>query len=207
MFGAARSPYLQPALRFGQAPAAAPPGFVPSDVVGAVMDGMRRTAGAIIQELRNLYGIRLDRNEETAWLTFQTAPVLVTAGSAGVRGIMQVGQEADFVATGIVAQVQASPQTFPPTLAPTSMRFSIVDGSTNRQFQRSPMPLGFLSVEQGGQSAGALPWFLPKPRIFSRNSNLIWLLDNVDAADTLTDIALFGYRIYDEDALDLTKAR
>lgn len=203
-----RNPYLQQPVRFGAAPAQnGAPAFVPDQMVGTVMEGMRRTAGAIIQELRNLYGIRLDRNEETAWLTFQTTPQLVTGGSANVRGIMQVGQEADFVATGCVVQVQTSPPTTPPTLAPTGLRYAIVDGSTNRQLQRSSMPIGFLATEQPGASAGSRPWFLPKPRIFSRNSNVIWLLDNVQGADVVADIAFFGYRIYDQDALDLTKSR
>jgi hypothetical protein len=208
-----RNPYLQPSLASSAAFSGfgAPPGNGAAMATAiestAVMEGMRRMAAAVIQEIRNIYGIRLDRNEESAWLNFDTAPLVVTAGSAGVRGIMSVGQEADFVATGIVVQNQTSPPTTPPTLAPLGARFQIIDGSTNRQLQRSPMPISFLSVTDATNPAGSRPYFLSKPRIFSRNSNVIWLIDNVQAADIALDIAFFGYRIYDQDALDLTKAR
>jgi hypothetical protein len=211
-----RNPYLQPSLAsspafsgFGQnANSGAMATAIESS---AVMEGMRRMAAAVIQEIRNIYGIRLDRNEEAAWLTFDTAPLVVGSPGTNVRGIMSVGQEADFVATGIVCQVTESPVAAPPVLIPgEALRFQIIDGSTNRQLQRSSMPLSFLSVTGGAAGenpAGSRPYFLSKPRIFSRNSNVIWLLDNNAGVDAAVDIALFGYRIYDQDALDLTKAR
>jgi hypothetical protein len=210
------NPYLQPSLAsspafngFGQGPGA---GAMASAIEStAVMEGMRRMAAAVIQEIRNIYGIRLDRNEEAAWLTFDTTPLVVGFPGTNVRGIMSVGQEADFVATGIVCQAVESPVANPPVLIdPQSMRFQIVDGSTNRQLQRAAMPLSFLSVTSGAAAenpAGSRPYFLSKPRIFSRNSNVIWLLDNLHGGDAALDVAFFGYRIYDQDALDLTKAR
>lgn len=212
-FNPQASPYLQmpPTLNgWGQPampamparPAPAPP-FAPGE--HPLLGGIRQLAAAVTQELAQLFGVRLDRNEETAWLTFQTTPAVIGAGAVANRQIMQVGQEADFVAVG--ACVFVSNGATPPIVQPNALRFQIIDGSTNRQFMRATIPISFLSETLGGASAGSRPWFLPKPRIFSRNSNVIWLFDNVNAAQVSVDVAFFGYRIYDQDALDLTKAR
>ena len=206
------NPYLAmpPMLRGWGQPPMAPPMMMPQQPQqippGAFMvDGLRQIAAAVTQELSQLFGVRLDRNEETAWLVFQTTPVVIPTGAVGSRQIMQVGQEADFVAVGAV--VQETNGGTPPVILPNALRFQIVDGSTNRQLMRAAIPISFLSETVAGQSAGSLPWFLPKPRIFSRNSNVIWLFDNVQGAPVTLDVALFGYRIYDQDALDLTKSR
>jgi hypothetical protein len=209
-------PYTQPMPRFqgyGQPPAA--PAVIPGGVTDMppefampALGPIGQMTAAVVQELRNLFGISLDRNEETAWLTFDTTPVRVIATGTNVRAIMTVGQEADFVATGIVAQVVDT--AAPPVLVATNItRFQIRDGSTNRELQRASMPMSFLALTTAGASAGARPFFLSKPRIFSRNSNVIWLFDNAagGAADVDIDVAFFGYRIYDIDALNLTQTR
>lgn len=170
------------------------------------MAGIDRLAASINENLRQLLGVRLDRNEETAWLTPDTTPTAMVAGATGQRMIFTVGQEADFVATGIV--VQADDQASPPVLLQNAFRWAIRDGSTNRELQRADMPQGFLATSVAGfVAAGSQPFFLSKPRIFSRNSNVIVTLDNVQGANINVDWAFFGYRIYDVDALDLTKAR
>jgi hypothetical protein len=153
------------------------------------MQGVDRLAASINENLRQLLGVRLDRNEEAAWLTPDVTPTPL-----------------DFVATGIV--VQADDQATPPVLLQNAFRWQIRDGSTNRELQRADMPQGFLATSVPGfQAAGSAPYFLAKPRIFSRNSNVIVTLDNVQGAAINVDWAFFGYRIYDVDALDLTKAR
>jgi hypothetical protein len=190
------------AQRAGPGYGQAPPGFVQSET----LQGMRDMAVAINENIRQIFGVRLDRNEEFAWLTFDTTPLTAVAGSTNVRGVMSVGQEADFVATGIVCS--ADLQDTPPTLVASAFRYQIRDGSTNRELQRSALPQGFLaSSVPGFSTAGSQPFFLPKPRIFSRNSNVIWLFDNTQGANINIDVAFFGYRIYDIDALDLTKPR
>jgi hypothetical protein len=170
------------------------------------MQGVDRLAASINENLRQLLGVRLDRNEEAAWLTPDVTPTPLVIGATGLRMIFTVGQEADFVATGIV--VQADDQATPPVLLQNAFRWQIRDGSTNRELQRADMPQGFLATSVPGfQAAGSAPYFLAKPRIFSRNSNVIVTLDNVQGAAINVDWAFFGYRIYDVDALDLTKAR
>jgi hypothetical protein len=180
-----------------------PPQWMPNPLVAAVLEGQRRQTAAVAQTIAQTFGVRLDRNEETAWLTFDTTPLVLPFPAAQFQGIMSVGQEADFVGTGIVAQITDG-ATPPVLVVPQNVRFRIVDGSTNRQLMRATIPLGFVSTSETGAPAGSRPWFLPKPRIFSRNSNVLWLLDNVGGAQVEVDVAIFGYRIYDQRALDLT---
>jgi hypothetical protein len=170
------------------------------------MGAVQALAASINENIRQLFGVRLDRNEEFAWLVPDVTPTAVVGGATGQRIVFTVGQESDFVATGIVAQ--ADDQGTPPTLLQNAFRFQIRDGSTNRELQRNPLPQGFVSTSVPGfQAAGSAPFFLPKPRIFSRNSNVILTVDNVHGANINIDWAFFGYRIYDVDALDLTRSR
>ena len=202
-FGYAPAGYGQPQPMPTAPQRAAAPGFMPDQMVGAILNGQRRQSAAMAQTIQQTFGVRLDRNEETAWLTFDTTPLVVPFPATRFQGTMSVGQEADFVATGVVAQITDG--ATPPVLIPgQGLRFQIVDGSTNRQLMRSAIPLGFVSTSEAGAPAGSRPWFLPKPRIFSRNSNVLVLLDNVQGAQVELDWAWFGYRIYDQRALDLT---
>ncbi|MDP3910550.1 MAG: hypothetical protein Q8Q14_09155 [Gemmatimonadales bacterium] len=196
---------------YGQPPAppmaarmqAPPPAWVPDPMVGAVLEGMRRQTAAVAQIIVQTFGVRFDRNEETAWLTFGITPAVIPFPATRFQVVQSIGQEADFVATGAVAQITDG--ATPPVLIPgQGLRFQIVDGSTNRQLMRAALPLGFISVSDTDHPAGSRPWFLPKPRIFSRNSNVLWLFDNVQGVEVEVDVAFFGYRIYDARALDLT---
>lgn len=173
---------------------------------GMSMGAVQALAASINENIRQLFGVRLDRNEEFAWLVPDVTPTAMVLGSTGQRMIFTVGQEADFVATGIVCS--ADDQATPPVLLTNAFRFQIRDGSTNRELQRSAIPQGFIaSSVPGGATAASRPFFLPKPRIFSRNSNVIVTLDNLQGAAINVDWAFFGYRIYDVDALDLTRSR
>lgn len=199
--GAGLQPYMIPG--YGQTPAGnGAPGFVSDPTLQQILQNQNRNSAALAQQLAQIFGVRLDRNEETAWLTFDTVPAVLAIGAANVRTVMSVGQEADFVATGLL--IQCTDGANPPVMQPNAIRFRIIDGSTNRTLMRNPIPGGFVSVNQAINSAGSRPWFLPKPRIFSRNSNVIFELTNVQGAQTEVDIAFFGYRIYDARALDLT---
>jgi hypothetical protein len=170
------------------------------------MGAVQALAASINENIRQIFGVRLDRNEEFAWLVPDITPTPVVAGATGQRIIFTVGQESDFVATGIVAS--ADDQATPPVLLQNAFRFQIRDGSTNRELQRNSLPQGFVSGSVAGfQNAGSAPFFLPKPRIFSRNSNVILTVDNEQGVDINVDWAFFGYRIYDVDALDLTRTR
>lgn len=173
---------------------------------GQILSGFSQMAGAINENIRQLFGVRLDRNEEFSWLNFDTTPFVLAAGATNVPATMTIGQEADFIATGVVAYVADS--ATPETPVPNAIRFSIRDGSTGRFFQRQSNHISVLGETVAGASAGSRPWFLPKPRIFSRNSQVTWILTNLLGGTALNvDIAFVGYKIFDIDALDLTKVR
>lgn len=199
--GAGLQPYMVPP-GYGAPQGAPAPGFVSDPMLQQILENQNRNSAAMAQQLAQIFGVRLDRNEETAWLVFDTTPVALALGAANQRAVMSVGQEADFVATGLVVQVTDG--AAPPVMAPNGLRLRITDGSTGRTLMRNAIPANFLSVSQAVNSAGSRPWFLPKPRIFSRNSNVVFELTNVQGAAIEVDIAWFGYRIYDARALDLT---
>lgn len=190
-------------MAYAPGPGQQAPAWMPNPLVAAVLEGQRRQTAAIAQTISQTFGVRLDRNEETAWLTFDTTPAVIPFPATRFQVVQSVGQEADFVATGVVAQITDG-ATPPVLVTPQGLRFQIVDGSTNRQLMRAAIPMGFVSTSETGAPAGSRPWFLPKPRIFSRNSNVLWLFDNVQGAQVEVDVAFFGYRIYDQRALDLT---
>jgi len=201
--GAGFQPYMiPPGYGAPQGVSNGAPGFVSDPMLQQILQNQNRNSAALAQQRAQVFGVRLDRNEETAWLTFDTVPVALGIGANSQRAVMSVGQEADFVATGLLVQVTDG--ATPPVMIPNGLRLLITDGSTGRQLMRNPIPANFLSVAQAAGSAGARPWFLPKPRIFSRNSNVIFELTNVQGAAIEVDCAWFGYRIYDARALDLT---
>jgi hypothetical protein len=170
-----------------------------------VLEGFARMAGSINENIRQLFGVRLDRNEEFSWLVFDTTPAALAGSVTDSPFTMTVGQEADFVATAVVAYVATT--AAPTTPTPNILRFSIRDGSTGRDFSRQSLHISFLGETVGGASAGSRPLFLTKPRIFSRNSQVTWRLTNLTATPSNVDIAFFGYKVFDVDALDLTKIR
>lgn len=171
----------------------------------AILGGFQQMAGAINENIRQLFGVRLDRNEEFSWLTFDTTPFVLGALAVGAPAVMTVGQEADFIATAVVVYVATAAAPTVPT--PNILRYEIRDGSTGRDFARQTLHISMLGETVAGASAGSRPLFLTKPRIFSRNSQVTWRLTNLTGTISNVDLAFFGYKIFDVDALDLTKIR
>lgn len=176
--------------------------------VAAMLGGFQELAAQINENIRQLFGTRLDRNEEFAFLPLIDPPLAVAAGAVNIRGTCTVGQEADYVAVAIMAMANADPAPTPPVPMPHAFRFHIIDGSTGRELQSEALPAAFIGAAAAGVSApGQLPLFLPKPRIFSRNSQVFIDFDNTQGVNILIDWTFLGYRIYDVDSLDLTQVR
>lgn len=174
-------------------------------VVNTLLKGFKHLSVSITNELNELLGVNLDRDEEFFYLDFATTPLLVAAGAVDVQGTMTVGTEGDFVAVAIMAQAQDT--ATPPALLENSIRFTIRDGGTGRDLVRTKQPLGFAGQGVTGRPASASPLFLPKPRFFGRTTQVFVRFDNLDAIDADVDFVFFGYRIFDANQLDLTRAR
>lgn len=174
-------------------------------VVNTLLKGFKHLSTSITNEMNELLGVNLDRDEEFFYLDFATTPLRVTGAATDVQGTMTVGTEGDFVAVAVMSQ--AATVATPPVPVENGIRFSIRDGGTGRDLVRTKQPLGFAGQGVVGRPASASPLFLPKPRFFGRTTQVFVRFDNVQGADLDVDFVFFGYRIFDANQLDLTRAR
>ncbi len=174
-------------------------------IVNALLAGFKYMSAEILNGITELFGVNLDRDEEFFFLDFQTTPLRVNAGATAVQGTMTVGTEGDFVA--VAAMCQAATVATPPVLQDQAMRLTIRDGGTSRDFMRNAQPLGFFGQGVTGRPASASALVLSKPRFFARTTQVQFRFDSVAAANLDVDFVFFGYRIFDANQLDLTRAR
>jgi len=173
--------------------------------VNALLMGFKHMSGTILNQLTELFGVNLNRDEEFFYLDFQTTPLRVLNGAIDTVGTMTVGTEGDFVAVALM--MQAASVATPPVIQPNAIRFSIRDGGTGREFMRNKQPGTFGGQGLAVYPASAAAIFLPKPRFFARTTQVFFRFDNVNGADVDVDCVFMGYRIFDANQLDLTRAR
>jgi hypothetical protein len=174
-------------------------------IVNSLLAGFKHLSVSITNEMNELLGVNLDRDEELFYLDFAAVPLAVVAGAVDTVGTMTVGTEGDFVATALM--MQATDQATPPALRQNAVRFTIRDGGTGRDLMNNKQPIGFGGEGVIGRPASASPLFLPKPRFFGRTTQVFFRFDSTDAVDVDVDAVFFGYRIFDANQLDLTRAR
>ncbi|MBU1173721.1 MAG: hypothetical protein KKD44_29475 [Proteobacteria bacterium] len=170
------------------------PVFVPAK---AVIDGIHSGVSRIADTLKNLYGIKLGRNEQPGWLGLD-APgfVVLNSGTQNQQGIMTLDSTYDFVAAGVyqtahtIGDVRDNDIPF---------QWDLQFGASDRHLNNVPMHSDFL----GGRHMDGYLWF-PKLAYLARNSRAIWFLTSLSARDIWSRIGFVGYRIYDESMLDLT---
>jgi len=175
-------------------------------IVNSMLQGFKHMSVSITNEMNELMGVDLSRDEEFFYLDAGTTPTRVLAGATDTLATYTVGTEGDFVAVAIMAQAQTT--AAPPVHTENTIRFNIRDGGTGRDLLRTKQPLGFAGQGVTGRPASASPLFLPKPRFFGRTTQVFVRYDNLDGgADQDVDLVFFGYRIFDANQLDLTRAR
>ena len=100
-------------------------------LVNTLLKGFKHLSASITNEMNELLGVNLDRDEEFFYLDFAATPLRVAAAAVDVQGTMTVGTEGDFVAVAVMAQ--AATVATPPVLTDNGIRFSIRDGGTGRR--------------------------------------------------------------------------
>ena len=174
-------------------------------LVNTLLKGFKHMSVSITNEMNELLGVNLDRDEEVFYLDAAVSPTRVLGAAVDTLSTFTVGTEGDFVAVAIMAQ--AATVATPPVPVENGIRFTIRDGGTGRDLLRTKQPLGFAGQGVVGRPASASPLFLPKPRFFGRTTQVFVRFDNVQGADLDVDFVFFGYRIFDANQLDLTRAR
>jgi len=170
---------------------------------------MDRLGFKLLGGLARIFGALASKDEDPYWFGIQStngAGFVNLAAAVGAQGaaVINVSQEADFVATRVLAisVVTATGVIMPPqTVIGPSYSLVITDGGSDRQLMN--VPIHNEVVEGTGQRSTPLT----KNRLFRRNSSINFALVNLQAIATQTWIALMGYKIYDEKSLDLVARR
>ncbi|MFH1743758.1 MAG: hypothetical protein ABIH23_32540 [bacterium] len=165
--------------------------------VQAVIGGFRQAVTDVGTILRDLFGIKLSRNEEPGWLGIDNPGFSnLAVGAANQQALMSLDATYDFVAAGVyqVSNVQGDVRAFD-----RPFLWDVQLGSSDRHLANSPQHSDAL----GGRHMNGPLWFSKLAHI-ARQSRIVWNLTNL-SADAITVYLFFiGYRIYDVTQLDLT---
>ncbi len=169
----------------------------------AIIKGFNIVGEEVSGAIRRTFGTHLDNAEETHYLVLIDADNqgngFITLGAAGVgNGFFSIGADSDFVAVAIMS---ASPLLSDLASANQPFTFILRDGSTDRDFSNEQIHSALST------GTGQDPFYFPKPRIFSRNSDIRADLTNLMGVSIKVYMALLGYKIYDDTQLDLTAPR
>lgn len=169
----------------------------------AIIEAGDRFAFKVLGGLGRIFGSLAAKNEEAYWYAVKgdNTGYIDLAASIGAtaNGTIEITQEADFVANRItVATVNPADGTI---LANTSWTSKWKDGGSDRDMM--PFPLHNEALLGTGQRC--VPF--TKNRLFRRNSTITIDFSNRQAVATRIYLAVWGYKIYDTKALDLTRRR
>lgn len=128
------------------------------------------------------------------------AQALALAASASVTDIIQIEADSSFILQKLAYSPQAPAAT---ALAANALGLVaaqailpavavvITDTGSGRQLMAAPIPIPSLF------GSGALPFILPNPRLFMRNSTIQVTFTNLDATNAYTvRLAFIGYKVY-----------
>lgn len=163
----------------------------------AVVDGIHSGVSRIEKVLKNLYGIKLGRNEQPGWLGLDNPGyVVLNTGAANQQGIMTLDATYDFVAGGIYQTAHTIGDVGETNIP---FQWDLQFGASDRHLGNVPMHSDFL----GGRHMDGYLWF-SKLAYVARQSRVVWVLSSLSARDIWVRIGFVGYRIYDESLQDLT---
>ncbi len=175
-------------------------------ILGAQGENNRKGIKKIIGAIARIFGALAAKNEEIFW--YETTVTLAAVTGNVITGTIKIEQASDFVASKIVAhgfQAVAAGANQGQPLVNESWQLAIQDGGTDRQFQENPIHF------TNGTGTAQRPYIFTKNKLFRRNSTVALrftqLLANAVAANQRVQVALGGYKIFDEAALNLTVRR
>jgi hypothetical protein len=167
-------------------------------IARAILQGMDRLGFKTVGALARIFGALAAKNEETFW--YRTQVDLAAAVGATANSSIVISQEADFVCGSVMATVyDATTGTIQPN---SNWRVVMIDGGSDRQMMS---PAGITRQNMAG--IAERPLFFHKYRLFRRNSTISFAWTNLEAVGRQVELVLFGYKIFDEAALNLTVRR
>jgi hypothetical protein len=166
--------------------------------------GIDRLAYKLYGGLARIFGSLAARNEEAFWFPIRSSSGqgfvdLPATISSEATATIEIGQEADFVATRFLA-ADVNPSTGVPIVGSWELR-SIKDGGSDREMLAMPVHRDIIA----GNAQRSVPF--TKNRLFRRNSTITFTFRQLQAVATRIYLLAQGYKIYDEAALDLIRRR
>jgi hypothetical protein len=168
------------------------------------IQGIDRLAYKLYGGLARIFGSLAARNEETYWFPIRSAngqgfvDLSATIGDTNTATI-EIGQEADFVATRFLG-TDVNPATGVVITGSWEL-VSIRDGGSDRELLALPVHRNALI----GTAERSVPF--SKNRLFRRNTTITFAFRQLQAVATRIYLVAQGYKIYDEAALDLVRRR
>ncbi len=120
------------------------------------------------------------------------AEALALVAGANANDIINIEADSDFILQKFAyeADIAAAAYTFTTNPIPL-ITIQLIDSGSGRQLMQNPIPVNSFMGD------GQLPFILPNPRKFLRNSTIQVAFNNFDAAVTYNiRLAFIGYKIY-----------
>lgn len=182
-----------------------------AQLIAAIQEGFDRFAKTTYAGLARIFGSLAGRNEEPFVYCLRGGTqggdgylnMAATIGTVAT-GTIHIGQDADFIASSVhaFAVTTSTGVPMPPQLT-TGPSYSVMmkNLSTDRSFMNVPC-----HNENVAGNAARDTWFT-KNWLLRRNSDVQVTLTNLQAVATQVWVAIWGYKIFDAQALDLTGVR
>ena len=131
------------------------------------------------------------RNRRRDFYVYE-AEVLVLAVGAAANDVINIEADSDFILQKLTYQADLAgvAQTDAGRIVP-NVTVQLIDTGSGRQLMQNPIPISSIF------GTGRVPFILPNPRLFMRNSTLQVAFTSFEAAVTPTiRLAFIGYKIY-----------
>ncbi len=120
------------------------------------------------------------------------AEALALAPAGNANDIINIEADSDFILQKFAYEADIAAAAFTFTTRPIPLiTIQLIDSGSGRQLMQNPIPVSSFMGD------GQLPFILPNPRKFLRNSTIQVAFNNFDAAVTYNiRLAFIGYKIY-----------
>jgi len=120
------------------------------------------------------------------------ATAVALATGASVNDTIQIEADSDFILQKLAYEADlAGVAQLESTQIVPNVNIQIIDTGSGRQLMQNPIPIATIF------GRGTLPFILPNPRLFMRNSSLQIAFTSFEAAVTPTiRLSFIGYKVY-----------
>jgi hypothetical protein len=150
----------------------------------------RMVAQAVAREVNRNNPENLDAKRRDFYIYEAEALALAAGGTA--NDVINIEADSRFILQKLSYQADIAAAAYTDSTRPwPNVSIQLVDTGSGRQLMQNPIPLtSFMGT-------GELPFYLPNPRAFDRNSTIQVAFTNFDAAVTYNiRLAFIGYKIY-----------